>query len=216
MFHEADVLIVAVAEVESRAVMKVFREATGTDSKREPIGDRVYLDLGEVNGGRVFLALSGMGTGGVGGSQEGVRKGIEALSPSAVIMVGIAFGINEQKQAIGDVLVSERLMLYDLQRVGTDKEGNLKVIPRGDRPHASPWLINRLQVANLSWDASKPKVRFGPVLSGDKLADNTDFRGQLLEFEPEAIGGEMEGAGVYVSSQEHKVDWIIVKLYPTA
>ena len=125
MTNKADVLIVTVTEVESRALMKVFREATGRDPKPEPIGDRIYLDLGEVNGGRVFMALSKMGSGGLGGSQEGVRKGIEALSPSAVIMVGIAFGINEQRQALGDVLVSERLMLYDLQRVGTDKERNL-------------------------------------------------------------------------------------------
>jgi nucleoside phosphorylase/tetratricopeptide (TPR) repeat protein len=211
MINNADVLIVTVTDEESRAEMNVLREATGKDPKPEPIGDRIYLDLSEVNGGRVFMALSGMGTGGVGGSQEGVRKGIEALSPSAVIMVGIAFGINEQKQAIGDVLVSERLMLYDLQRAGTDKEGNLKVIPRGDRPHASPRLINRLRVANLSWDESKPQVRFGLVLSGDNLADNIDFRGQLLEFEPEAIGGEMEGAGLYVACQNTKVDWILVK-----
>jgi nucleoside phosphorylase/tetratricopeptide (TPR) repeat protein len=211
MIYKADVLIVTVTEVESRAVMKVFREATGKDPKPEPIGDRIYLDLGAVNGARVFMAFSEMGTGGVGGSQEGVRKGIEALSPSAVIMVGIAFGINEQKQAIGDVLVSERLMLYDLQRVGTDKEGNLEIIPRGDRPHASPWLINRLQVAKLSWDESKAKVRYGLILSGDKLVDNIDFRGQLLKFELEAIGGEMEGAGLYVACQNSKVDWILVK-----
>jgi nucleoside phosphorylase/tetratricopeptide (TPR) repeat protein len=211
MIKNADVLIVTVTDVESRAVMNVFREATGKEPKPEPIGDRIYLDLSEVNGGRVFMALSGMGTGGVSGSQEGVRKGIEALSPSAVIMVGIAFGINEQKQAIGDVLISERLMLYDLQRAGTDKEGNLKVIPRGDRPHASPWLINRLRVANLSWDQSKAQVRFGLILSGDNLADNIDFRGQLLEFEPEAIGGEMEGAGLYVACQNSKVDWILAK-----
>jgi nucleoside phosphorylase len=126
-------------------------------------------------------------------------------------MVGIAFGINEEKQAIGDVLVSEQLMLYDLQRVGTDKEGNLEIIPRGDRPHASPWLINRFQMANLSWDESKVKVRFGLILSGDKLTDNIDFRKQLLKFEPEAIGGEMEGAGLYVACQNSKVDWILVK-----
>lgn len=192
MIHKADVLIVTVTEVESRAVMKLFRETTGKDPKPETIGDRIYLDLGELNGTHVFMALSGMGTGGVSGSQEGVRKSIEALSPSAVIMVGIAFGINEQKQAIGDILVSERLMLYDLQRVGTDNDGNLEIIPRGDRPHASPSLLNRLQVTNLSWDESEAKVRFGLILSGDKLADNIDFRRQLLGFEPEAIGGEGE------------------------
>ena len=116
MAHKADALIVTVTDVESRAVMDVFREATGKDARPEPIGDALYLDLGEITGSRVFMALSGMGAGGVGGSQERVRQGIEALSPSAVIMVGIAFGINEEKQAIGDVLVSERLMLYDLQR----------------------------------------------------------------------------------------------------
>jgi nucleoside phosphorylase/tetratricopeptide (TPR) repeat protein len=211
MVEKADVLIVTVTEVESRAVMEVFKEATGKDPRPEPIGDRIYLDLGEINGSRVFMALSGMGTGGVGGSQEGVRRGIEALSPSAVIMVGIAFGINEQKQAIGDVLFSERLMLYDLQRVGTDQAGHLEIFPRDDRPHASTWLFNLLQVANLSWDKTKAEVRFGLILSGDKLVDNLDFRGQLLKFEPEAIGGEMEGAGMYVASHDKKVDWILVK-----
>ncbi|MCP4369103.1 MAG: AAA family ATPase, partial [Deltaproteobacteria bacterium] len=30
-------------------------------------------------------------------------------------------------------------------------------------------------------------------------------------FEPEAIGGEMEGAGVYAACQDKKVDWILVK-----
>ncbi len=206
MIDKADVLIVTVTEVESRAVMQVFREVTGKDPKPEPIGDRIYLDLGEVNGARVFMALSEMGSGGLGGSQKAVDKGIEALSPSAIIMVGIAFGINEQKQAIGDILVSQQLWLYDLQRVGKDE-----IIPRGDKPHASSWLINRLQVANLSWDASKAKVRFGVVLSGEKLVDNIDYREQLKQFEPEAIGGEMEGAGMYVASHDKKVDWILVK-----
>src|SRR5690349_6401384 len=113
MPHRADVLIVTVTEVESQAVMEVFREATGTIAKPQAIGDEHYLDLGQINGSRVFMALSGMGAGGVGGSQESIRKAIDALSPHAVIMVGIAFGSDEQQQEIGDVLVSERLMLYD-------------------------------------------------------------------------------------------------------
>ena len=41
--------------------------------------------------------------------------------------------------------------------------------------------------------------------------DNLDFREQLRGFEPEAIGGEMEGAGLYVACQDQKVDWILVK-----
>ena len=38
-----------------------------------------------------------------------------------------------------------------------------------------------------------------------------NFRDQLLALEPEAIGGEMEGIGLYTAAQGEKVDWILVK-----
>jgi hypothetical protein len=41
--------------------------------------------------------------------------------------------------------------------------------------------------------------------------DNIDFRQQLLDLEPEAIGGEMEGSGLYVACQDPTVDWVLVK-----
>jgi hypothetical protein len=55
------------------------------------------------------------------------------------------------------------------------------------------------------------EVRFGVMLTGEKLVDNVDFRDQLYDLEPEAIGGEMEGTGLYVACQDKKVDWILVK-----
>ncbi len=126
------------------------------------------------------------------------------VRPSAVIMVGIAFGLNEQKQAIGDVLVAKQLWLYDLRRIGKDQ-----IIPRGDKPHASTKLINRFQNAYLHWKGAK--VHFGLVLTGAALVDNVDYRDQLKQFELEAIGGEMEGEGLYVVCQDAHVDWILVK-----
>lgn len=208
MTHEADVLIVTVTEVESRAVIQAFELTTGHKVKPQSIVNRVYFNLGALNGARVFLTQSEMGSGGLDASLLTVCKGIDALSPSAVIMVGIAFGINEQKQAIGDILVSEQLRLYDLQRMGT-QDRQPQIILRGDKPHASPWLINHFKSANLLWKGAK--VRFGVVLTGEKLVDNVDFRDQLRGFELEAIGGEMEGAGLYVACQDKKVDWILVK-----
>lgn len=206
MSHQADVLIVTVTPVESRAVMDVFRQATKSEARVTPIGGRDYHDLGEVNGSRVFMGRSEMGAGGPGGSQEAVRKGIEALQPTAVIMAGIAFGIDESKQSIGDILVSTQLWLYDLQRVGVDK-----IVPRGDKPHASTWLIDRFGSAALHWDETIGEIHPGLVLSGDKLVDNVDYRDQLKQFEETAIGGEMEGAGLYVACLDSKVDWIMVK-----
>jgi nucleoside phosphorylase/tetratricopeptide (TPR) repeat protein len=207
---QADVLIVTVTRVESQAVRQVFREATNQDSEPESIGDRIYHDLGTINGARVFMARSQMG-GGLGGAQQAVEKGITALSPKAVVMVGIAFGVDDKKQSIGDVLVSQHLRLYDPERVGTSDDGKPKSILRGDRPHASPWLLDRFQSADESWGDQKPRVHFGLVLSGAKLVDNFEFRQQIHGFEPEAIGGEMEGAGLYTACHDRKVDWILVK-----
>ncbi|HYP27228.1 MAG TPA: tetratricopeptide repeat protein [Blastocatellia bacterium] len=206
-----DVLIITATEVESEAVLQVFKEATGEAVKPVSIDKRMYHDLGIVNGASVYLAQSQMGSGGPGASQQTVQRGIDALKPSSVIMVGIAFGINSKKQSIGDILVSQQLMLYDLQRVGRSKEGQLEIILRGDRPRASSRLLNFFQGAHLHWDKSKAKVRFGLVLSGEKLVDNIDFRDQLKAFEQEAIGGEMEGAGLYVASYDENTDWILVK-----
>jgi nucleoside phosphorylase len=208
MTSEADVLIVTVTDVESRSVMRAFEEISDRKASPESMGDRIYFNLGTVNGVRVCLTQSEMGSGGLGASLLSVDKGISALSPLAVVMVGIAFGMDEKKQAIGDILVTDRLRLYDLQRVGT-QEGQDQIILRGDKPHASPWLINHFKSAVLQWDGAK--VRFGTVLTGEKLVDHWDFREQLRSLETEAIGGEMEGAGLYVACQDKKVDWILIK-----
>ena len=98
---------------------------------------------------------------------------------------------------------------YELQRVGTDEHGQLAIRLRGDRPQASPRLLDRFRSGALDWAGAR--VRFGLVLSGDKLIDNMNFRDQLLLLEPEAIGGEMEGAGLYAAAERLKVDWIVVK-----
>lgn len=200
----ADVLIVTVTDVESAAILQVFQEFTGEKPKLVPIGERVYHDLGKVNGAHVLMAISEMGAGGLGAAQQTVQKGILATDPSAVILVGIAFGVNREKQAIGDILVSTQLWLYDLQRIGKDK-----IITRGDKPHASAKLINYFRSASLYWNGAK--VRFGLILAGEKLVDNIDYREQLKSFEPEAIGGEMESAGLYVACQDVHKDWILVK-----
>lgn len=201
--EQADVLLVTAAKVESQAVLAVFQEALSHEAAPLEIGRRTYFDLGLVNGARVRLTQSEMGAGGLDGAMQTVLKGIESLDPGAVIMVGIAFGVDETKQAIGDVLVSENLRCYDLQRVGNE------IILRGDRPHCSSRLLSRLRSADLRWNGAK--VRFGVLLTGEKLVDNLDYREQLRAFEPEAIGGEMEGAGLYAACQDKKVDWILVK-----
>jgi len=151
-----------------------------------------------------------MGPGGPSGATLTIEESIRLLNPSAVIMVGIAFGVSESKQNIGDILVSKQLIQYDLQRVGTDSNNEQEISLRDDRPSASHRMLQRFRAAAIYWQ-TPPIVEFGSILSGAKLIDNQDFRDQLLRFAHEAIGGEMEASGLYAVAQRKKVDWIVIK-----
>src|SRR5712692_5052706 len=114
--NQADVLLVTATVVEARAVLTLIHQQGGT-SKRLFIKEREYFDLGEIGGTRTFLVQSERGMVGPGGATLVVYDAIKALSPRAVIMVGIAFGLRPGEQKLGDILVSRQLVGYEVQRV---------------------------------------------------------------------------------------------------
>lgn len=205
-----NLLLVTVTKTEAQAVLKIFSNATGSPLQRKYIGDKTYYDLGNLGGADVFMVQSEMGTGGPGGSTLTVHKAIEALLPTAVIMVGIAFGLKPKDdkhpndQEFGHILVSKQIMAYEPQKIKGEK-----IIPRGDRVTCSTWLLGKFRDGDIDWPGAK--VWFGLVLSGEKLVANKAFRSELLAIEPEAVGGDMEGAGLYSAASDAKTDWILVK-----
>lgn len=202
---KADILLVGVTKVEMKAILNSF----GKQINRRIINKKLYYDLGRINDAQVFLVqTTSLGSTGLGGSLFTVNKAIEDLSPSSIIMVGVAFGVDSENQDIGDILISERLLSYEAQRIGT-RNGEIVILPRGNRVEASPRLLDRFKSGELDWHG--PNIKFGLILSGEKLVDNIQFRNQIIEIEPEAIGGEMEGAGLFTAAQNHNIDWIIVK-----
>jgi hypothetical protein len=48
-------------------------------------------------------------------------------------------------------------------------------------------------------------------LSGEKLIDDPDFKAELFDQYPQAIGGEMEGAGLVAAALRGGVPWLLVK-----
>ena len=85
--------------------------------------------------------------------QQTVDKVIRALDPGAVIAIGIAFGVDEKKQNIGDILLSKQLCLYELQRIGKEK-----IELRGPRPDAPPRLLNHFEgFAQTKWKGAAVK-----------------------------------------------------------
>lgn len=205
----ADVLIITATDVETDAVLREFHKELGQPFTRRFIGDKTYFYLSNISGAHAFLVQSEMGAGGPSGSLLTTAESIQALRPAAIIMVGIAFGVDRQKQRIGDILVARQLLAYELQRVGAGASSNVPHLARGNRPQTSPRLLDRFRGGAVDWKGAR--VHFGLVLSGDKLVDQQEFRDQLRKLEPEAIGGEMEGAGLYAVAERRKVDWILVK-----
>ena len=124
-------------------------------------------------------------------------------------MVGIAFGVDDGKQAIGDILVSENLRCYEPERVGTHEVSRNS--SRAVTGHACILLAPQPPEERRFEGGRGAPVRFGVVLTGEMLVDNLDVRRRVCALEPEAIGGEMEGSGLYAACQNEKVDWILVK-----
>ncbi|MBV9231413.1 MAG: hypothetical protein JOZ18_19035 [Chloroflexi bacterium] len=210
LIGKTDILLVTATEVEAQAVLRGFEVEVGRKAMTYFIGDKTYYDLGIVGEAQIVMVQSEMGSGGPGGSLLTIEKSIQALSPSAIIMVGVAFGCDPKKQAIGDVLVSRQLVEYELQRISSRDGGEEEIRPRGDRPSASPLLLDRFISGLKEWSES-PTVHVGLILSGLKLIDHIGYREQLRKREPEAIGGEMEGAGLYAAADRNRVDWLLVK-----
>ena len=148
-----------------------------------------YSLLGNHGGMGVVHRVSKQGE---GEAQNAAHDAVRDWAPRAIFGVGIAFGVNPAKQRIGDVLISESVRGYELGRQNADDPFTL----RSDKPPASPVLFQRFNhldqtlkanaAASLHW----PTLRFGTLLSGNKLVDNLDYRASLLRLESEAIGGE--------------------------
>ncbi|MCP4697963.1 MAG: hypothetical protein GY862_14090 [Gammaproteobacteria bacterium] len=200
------ILISSITKMEVRAILETFSRTSGKKPARQIIGGKTYYNLGIHGGVQVFMVQSEMGTATPGGSLLTVSRAIRDLHPQAVIMCGIAFGLHQDKQQLGDILIAKQIQYYEFQK--TDLQ--LGHIARGDRTTASERLLDRFRSGDNHW-LEEAQTHFGLILSGEKLVNDPDFRDSLLKEEPAAIGGEMEGAGLYAAARDAKVDWILVK-----
>ncbi len=201
--QNAPIVIVTTTKVETQAVLEII----GNNRKETRItkGMPPYYKLSPLSETPVYLVQSEMGSGTPGGSLSTVSQAIREWNPQAVIMCGIAFGLRPNSQKLGDILISKHIRCYEPQKIDV----NQGVIPRGDRVTCSIELLRKFRAGDNDWKGAS--THFGLILSGEKLVNDSSFREQLLQIEPEAIGGEMEGAGLYTAAYEAKVDWILVK-----
>lgn len=198
------ILIVTVTKVETQAIFQVFLREENKPIRRKLIGNKVYYELGIHYGASIFMVQSETGSSTLGGSLVTIGGAIHDLQPQVIIMCGLAFGLQPAKQKLGDILVATKIMNYETRTVKDqiEKRG-------GEQISTSPALLERSRSASLDWQDSK--VHFGLMLSGEKLINSPAARNQLLQIAPEAIGGDMEGAGLFVAATNAQVDFILIK-----
>lgn len=205
----SDVVIITATSVELQAVLKFLDPYP----EQEQIL-RIYAKSGTYYCGKLgrhntIVTKCRMGAVDEGASTLATNQALDMWNPKAVIMVGIAFGKSPTEQKIGDVLVASEIIFYERQRQGKE------ITPRGSIPPSDGTLLNRFENA-YEWQFFLPngelsKIIPSPILSGEKLVDDPEFKAMLFKQFPQAKGGEMEGSGLCAAARESRTPWILVK-----
>lgn len=208
---KSDFVIITSTPTELKAVLLLLKADENTDS----LPCRFHTSNGQYYLGRFGLynavvTQSRMGTRDERAANFTTLKALETWKPKAVIMVGTAFGKNPDEQNIGDVLVATEVVDYDSRRIGSDR-----TIFRGNHSISNRKLLGLFEQAH-EWKFVRPNGSISklipcPVLSGDNLIDNSEFREEIFQEFPQAKGGEMEGVGFCTAANSLDKPWILVK-----
>jgi nucleoside phosphorylase len=204
------VLILVVTEKERDAVLAAAYTRTGQDPVLDNAGERTIYRLGTIGGTEVVLAQAGeQGTATAAGMIITARASIAHSRPDYVILTGICYGLRpDEGQRLGHIIVARRVHNIDHRKVVDDE--SRPVIRRGVNVGCSPWLLDRFQAGQATWTGSR--VHFGTVLTSNTLVNSRQLVCEMRKEFPDAIGGEMEGSGVYeATTLENRPDWIMVK-----
>jgi len=208
-------LIVTTTPVEFSAVIKSASPFPHKDQILKYQNNSLTYYLGVLGKFPVAIIHSAMmGSLNRDASAFSVKESISEWDFKAVFLVGIAFGIDKDKQQIGDILVAKQLSQYETAKVSSFNTTDTVVITRGYSVPPSASLLNIFNQRNNYTNSSthqKYKIHSGEILCGEKVVNNQNFRDQLISRFPSAIGGEMEGNGVYNACSQKKIDWIVIK-----
>lgn len=206
-----DLGLLTTTPVERKAVLAQMKPLPGEKSILEGSLGASSFRLGRFGRYSAVHFESTMGTQSRSGAMLTVNDALREWRLKAVVVIGIAFGVDRQKQRLGDVLVAEAVQPYELQRVGS-----AQTVTRGLQTPCGRTLSDRFRSRSGGWEVvrvnSDPvRIHQGLLLSGEKLIDSREFRDQLVHTFPTALGGEMEGVGAYAAADRCNTEIILVK-----
>lgn len=179
-----------------------------------------YFKLGRVGSDRVsVIRLKAIGSHSADGSAFTCHRARAETGAASVIGVGIAFGISEEKQRVGDVIVSSSIFLYeDCTVKETDAAGFRRNYPARAKVLASePWVDRFHALRRSGWkppSGHDEGMHVGTILAGSTRIESATYRDDLATRVPKSddrvVGGEMEAAGIAAACRE-PAQWVVVK-----
>jgi len=198
------VLVTALAE-ERDAVLDKLRTYRKLSPSLEDIRTYYQTELpvtysNNLSGVYNVITMSLLGMGRVQAATA-TTDAIRRWHPRYIVLVGIAGGLAMRNIEIGDILISDQIVDYELQKL-TAQGPQI----RWDVQRANARLLNACNnFAYGNWHKAihvkrpgrgKPKCCTGTIASGDKVIAFGDVLARYQNLWPKLIGVEMEAAGV--------------------
>jgi nucleoside phosphorylase len=198
---KVDILIVTALREEREAVLSRLTAVRLDPSKNSTTtyySARLEAQTSQGNKGyyNVIIMSCGMGR---AKAAVVTTNAINRWQPRYVCMVGIAGGFEHKGVRLGDIIIAEQVVDYELQKQSeggeeicwkafptavqlTESTRNFGEVEYGPHMPARP-------------DGALPKVHWGDIASGDKVDTRGEVAAKYAHQWPTLIGVEMEGAG---------------------
>lgn len=206
------VLIVTVADVERDAVLDAIEGHTRSVASPTYDGPVPVFAMGTINDAELFVVQAGsQGTVGPAGALTVTADAIRHLAPHYALIVGICYGLRPDRQRLGDILISEKITDLDHAKL-VELDGRIEERLRGESVVPSPMLLNTVRAAQRDWPRrNDTAVHVGPMLAWNKLLNAAPVVKSLTAKHPDAIGGDMEGAGFQAAARVAGVESMLIK-----
>ena len=155
--------------------------------------NNIPLYIGKYGKNPVIVAKTALTQDKQGPTDAGIVAAIiltKIKSIEYVVAVGVCFGIDKKTQRLGDVVISSIICDFVNKREGTI------VYPRGSQDGVGDKILNIFTPPHNFKMPHNNNVRTGPVISQPDLVDNPTVKARLVNFRPDAVGGEMEGSAI--------------------
>lgn len=177
------------------------------------IDERITVDILESRTGLGRVGLTCINRMGNVSSGIVATKLLEIFDLDVVVNIGLAAGVNLEKQQLGDVVIADKIRYYE---TGKLRSKGLDLAPEYSDLRSS--ALSEIQKATptqwplgASIGGAPRQVHIGTIASGEKVISNANFVSALVNQDRTIVGIEMEGYGIASALFGRKEKFLLIR-----